>query len=765
MKSSGQCVALAFALAAYGCNGDQLTIPSDKGILEVSTTTSGIEPDADGYTVQVAGGPPQPIGTAATWTSGELDPGNYAVELGGVSPNCSVAENPRNVTVIGGEASTVAFQVTCGATTGGLEISTATSGTSPDADGYAVTVDGTDRGAIQPTGALSLVGLSPGDHLVGLSGVAGNCTVEGENPRTVSVTAGSNGAAAFAIACTTPPADAGTLRITTTTQGPDQDSDGYAFTVDGGSGQPIGTNAQATLVNIAAGQRSVRLSGLASNCSVAGDNPRAVTVASAAMAEVSFTITCGAVSGSILVNVTSSGEPADPDGYTVTLDNQPSKTVEINGSVGFTGAAPGSHTIALSGIAANCTVTGGASQAIQVTAGQEAGVAFQVACTATTGSIQVTTSTSGVSVDPDGYTVTLQGGAPQSIGVNGTVTISDVAAGQRSLTLAGLAANCTVEGVNPRTVSVAAGSAAQVSFAIVCTTPRLTWRLMESGTTTGLSDVAGSSGTDVFAVGASTILHYDGQRWSQQPASGDLRSVWSNGPSDAFAVGLGGVNGIILHYDGTSWSEMEGISLSPPGGQINFYLSVWGSSHSDVFAVGEYLDVTNRGLIAHYDGTAWAKATAPNEDHSNIQDVFGTSSSNVYAVGYYYPFRDDSFVLRYDGSAWNVVHSIDPGFLTGVWSSSPSDVFVVGSNNDAGIILHYDGINWSPMTIPPTGILTGVWGSSASDVYAVRSDAILHYDGTSWTKVSDQGGFEIWGSSASDVFVVGAGGKILHGTP
>jgi hypothetical protein len=475
---SGRCLALAFTLAAYGCNGDGLTVPPNKGILEVSIATGGVELDADGYTVQVGGGTPEPIGTAATWTSGELDPGSYAVELGGLAANCSVAENPRTVIVTAGETTTVAFQVTCGVTTGSLEISTATNGTSPDADGYAVTLDGADRGAIQATGSLMLGSLSPGDHLVGLSGVAANCTVEGENPRTVLVAAGSNATTAFAITCTTPPADAGSLRITTTTQGPGQDPDGYAFTIDGGSGQPIGANAQTTVANMAAGSHSVQLSGLSGNCSVAGENPRPVTVASAETGEVSFVVTCAA-----------------------------------------TGP--------------------------------------------TAGSIQVTTTTSGTSIDPDGYTVRLEGGTPHSIGVNGTVTISEVPAGQQSLTLEGVATNCTVDGENPRRLSVTAGSAAQVAFVIVCATPALTWRQMETGTTTTLADVAGSSGTDVFAVGASTILHYDGQRWSRQPASGDLRSVWSNGPTDAFAVGLGGVNGAILHYDGTNWSEMEGINLLP----------------------------------------------------------------------------------------------------------------------------------------------------------------------------------------------------------
>jgi hypothetical protein len=47
----------------------------------------------------------------------------------------------------------------------------------------------------------------------------------------------------------------------------------------------------------------------------------------------------------------------------------------------------------------------------------------------------------------------------------------------------------------------------------------------------------------------------------------------------------------------------------------------------------------------------------------------------------------------------------------GVWGSSGSDVFAVGSN---GTILHYDGSSWSSMTSGTSAWLFGVGGSSGS---------------------------------------------------
>ena len=57
-----------------------------------------------------------------------------------------------------------------------------------------------------------------------------------------------------------------------------------------------------------------------------------------------------------------------------------------------------------------------------------------------------------------------------------------------------------------------------------------------------------------------------------------LYGVWGSSGSDVFAVGG---NGTILHYNGSAWSSMT-------SGTTNNLLGVWGSSGSDVFAVGEW---------------------------------------------------------------------------------------------------------------------------------------------------------------------------------
>jgi hypothetical protein len=155
---------------------------------------------------------------------------------------------------------------------------------------------------------------------------------------------------------------------------------------------------------------------------------------------------------------------------------------------------------------------------------------------------------------------------------------------------------------------------------------------------------------------------------------------------------------------------------------------------------------------------------------SGLQAIWGSSSTDVFAVG------SKGTILHYDGSSWNRMNSGTTYLLRGVWGSSPSDVFAVGHNWELEIILHYDGTSWSEMSRGTMMGLYSVWGSSPSDVFAVGegvrhydgnswNDTILHYDGSIWSSMSSGTTdllYDIWVSSHTDVFVVGDGGTILH---
>src|SRR5213079_411795 len=189
-----------------------------------------------------------------------LSGGDHSVALSGVASNCSASGGTsRTVTVPAGGTASTTFAVSCAATTGNLTVTTNTTGSNLDPDGYTVVVDGSQSQAIGINNSVTFSGLSPGNHSVQLNGLAQNCTVS-SNPRTVSITAGTTTATTFSVSCT---ATTGTLSVTTATTGQNIPS-GYTLNVTGpsfptGASQPIGANDTKTVTGIAAGDYQVSL--------------------------------------------------------------------------------------------------------------------------------------------------------------------------------------------------------------------------------------------------------------------------------------------------------------------------------------------------------------------------------------------------------------------------------------------------------------------------------------------------------------------------
>jgi hypothetical protein len=82
--------------------------------------------------------------------------------------------------------------------------------------------------------------------------------------------------------------------------------------------------------------------------------------------------------------------------------------------------------------------------------------------------LTVTATTTGSNPDPDGYTVTLDGTDHHAIAATGSVSFTNVTAGNHTVTLFDVVGNCTVSGDASRTVTIASGETATVSYAVSC---------------------------------------------------------------------------------------------------------------------------------------------------------------------------------------------------------------------------------------------------------------------------------------------------------
>lgn len=184
--------------------------------------------DTDGYYVDLVG--PDTMGGSLGLQQrrrfNPLRPGAYAVTLRGIQANClldSDSVRQASVTEVGLETITeVSFAVECrDPERGRITISAVTGGDSLDLDGYHLTLTGiaTDaslpdsvrlisRTATVPTNGTQLFDdLRPGEYETELSGIAGNCTLQGTALRSVDLAALDDAAVNYLLFCTSAPVD------------------------------------------------------------------------------------------------------------------------------------------------------------------------------------------------------------------------------------------------------------------------------------------------------------------------------------------------------------------------------------------------------------------------------------------------------------------------------------------------------------------------------------------------------------------------------
>jgi hypothetical protein len=249
-----------------------------------------------------------------------------------------------------------------------------------------------------------------------------------------------------------------------------------------------------------------------------------------------------------------------------------------------------------------------------------------------------------------------------------------------------------------------------------------------------------------------------------------------------------------------------------PTGVSVFYelAAVWGSSASDVWAVG------SGGTIIHYDGTSWTPT--PSGVRNTFYGVWGSGPNEVYVVSSTAVILRGNGMQPGGGTTWELlptplVSSYAP-LMHAVWGSGPNDVRVGGRPFDGDPKIGFFGgdqllkstladgsTTWRP--VPGGQRVMSIWGSSANDVWMtaeIRSNEVdepgtFHgtrapdagvFDGgvfddpLTWTPVDSQRAFDsqssgesppsitlesVWGSSASDVWAVGSLGTIRHITP
>jgi hypothetical protein len=196
-----------------------------------------------------------------------------------------------------------------------------------------------------------------------------------------------------------------------------------------------------------------------------------------------------------------------------------------------------------------------------------------------------------------------------------------------------------------------------------------------------LSGVAGTSGSDIWAVGrklgrptVTIIEHYNGHAWtrvpSPSPAAADYidfgaikvissHDIWVAGD---YVQADGVFRTLTEHYDGHAWSIVH----SPnPGSGSNYLAGIAAFGPSQVWAVGKTWDGSRfRPLALKWNGHAWTGRILPagQSGDNSLNGLTAAPGRTLWAVG---SAANGSGALRtlterYQSGRWQVVASPNP---------------------------------------------------------------------------------------------------------
>jgi hypothetical protein len=141
----------------------------------------------------------------------------------------------------------------------------------------------------------------------------------------------------------------------------------------------------------------------------------------------------------------------------------------------------------------------------------------------------------------------------------------------------------------------------------------------------------GTSGSDVWFMGATTPWHFDDSSFTQVPGPVSHEIV-AISPSDAW--GVASVNGIaaLNHWNGSVWSTVKTL----PASDGLFGLAAL--SANDMWAVGSVTlaNGNEATLTMRWNGSTWSTVSSPNPAQSSFPSLIGAAAaapSTVFAAG------------------------------------------------------------------------------------------------------------------------------------
>lgn len=280
------------------------------------------------------------------------------------------------------------------------------------------------------------------------------------------------------------------------------------------------------------------------------------------------------------------------------------------------------------------------------------------------GAIEVLVITTGEDDDPDGYTVSVEGGESKEIGPNGTVTFTQVITGNKTVILSGIPGHCTVEGTPSEAFNLGESETRTIEFEVSCTAIFRDKILFlrgndNSGYQLNYMDTDGGNlriVTDlIFTSTASPAASPDGLKviFAWDESGGDSRQIWVMNSDGSGLQNLTQNPG--MEHGGSVWS--------PDGNKIAFHARPVGGNLGsfDIYVMDA--DGTN---VVNITDSQFIAALSPSWSPDGSQIVYSSSQAEA-GVGVLYSIA----IINDDGSGRNLIIEGEPNVINTEPSWSP----------------------------------------------------------------------------------------------